>query len=131
MIGKINTVLKGRRRFRASSIGEFAVALGLSIALGTLMVALVMSATPTPAFGQDATWLGETSSNWNSDTNWSGGVAPVSTNQSAIFDSSTNTFVDALCQCQYPVDYLHHQCETVHNSNRHKYSHAPGCRNRE
>ena len=91
MIGKINTVTKGLRRFRASSVGEFVIALALSIALGTLMVALVISAMPVAAFGQDATWLGQINSNWNSGTNWIGGVAPVSPSQSAIFDTSTNT----------------------------------------
>jgi hypothetical protein len=38
-----------------------------------------------------ATWLGNVSSDWNSGTNWIGGSAPVTTNDTATFDTSTNT----------------------------------------
>ncbi len=91
MIGKINTVTKGLRRFRASSVGEFVIAVALSIALGTLMVVLVISAMPVAAFGQDATWRGGvidgSPSDWNNGLNWSTGTVPGATN-TAFFTNS-------------------------------------------
>ena len=39
----------------------------------------------------DATWLGNVSSDWNLGTNWIGGNAPVTPNDTAIFDASINT----------------------------------------
>ena len=39
----------------------------------------------------DAIWLGNVSSDWNTGTNWIGGNAPVIPNDTATFNTSTNT----------------------------------------
>ncbi len=80
------------RRFRATSIGEFIVALVLLIAIGSLFLGLVLSAAPTPVHAVDAEWLGGSElNNWNSDTNWVDDVAPVASGDTATFNTSTNT----------------------------------------
>ena len=80
------------RRFRATSIGEFIVALVLLIAIGSLFFGLVLSAAPTPVHAVDAEWLGGSeANNWNSGTNWVDDVAPVASGDTATFNTSTNT----------------------------------------
>ena len=46
------------RQFRATSLGEFAVALIIFAAMGTLYLPLLLSVAPTPAFAVDAVWVG-------------------------------------------------------------------------
>ena len=92
--------LTGRmRQFRATSLGEFAVALIIFAAMGTLYLPLLLSVAPTPAFAVEAVWVGgavEQENNWNTPQNWTvGGItstnAPVATGDTASFNTSTFT----------------------------------------
>ena len=77
--------LTGRmRQFRATSLGEFAVAL--------IIFPLLLSVAPTPAFAVDAVWLPSAPSGvWNLGTNWNIGIAPVNPGDTATFNTSTQT----------------------------------------
>ncbi len=80
------------RQFRATSLGEFAVALIIFAAMGTLFLPLLLSVAPTPAFAVDAVWLtNPPSGNWNSGENWQPTNAPVNPGDTASFNTSTNT----------------------------------------
>ena len=84
--------LTGRmRQFRATSLGEFAVAL--------IIFPLLLSVAPTPAFAVEAVWVGGAvgqQNNWNTPQNWTvGGItstnAPVATGDTASFNTSPFT----------------------------------------
>ena len=46
------------RQFRATSLGEFAVALIIFAVMGALYLPLLLSVAPTPAFAVEAVWVG-------------------------------------------------------------------------
>jgi hypothetical protein len=58
------------RQFRATSLGEFAVALIIFAAIGTLCLLLLVSVAPTPAFAVDKVWVAEEVNLWNFPFNW-------------------------------------------------------------
>ena len=60
--------------------------------IAALFVALLLSAIPIPALAVDATWLdAPASADWNLGSNWSGGIAPVNSGDTATFGASTQT----------------------------------------
>ena len=83
--------LTGRmRQFRATSLGEFSVALIIFAAIGTLCLPLLLSVAPTPAFAVDKVWSPSEGNSWNTSTNWSPVGVPVAAD-TAIFDGTTQT----------------------------------------
>ena len=76
------------RQFRATSLGEFAVALFIFAAIGALFLGLVLCAMPSPAQAVD--WVGG-SNDWNTPANWEPADVPASLGETATFNALGST----------------------------------------